>query len=318
MNSSYLIPLVAAGIGFAAVLMGVYGIMGFFAGAGNMERIKDRVHGTSGVPGSPLLRTFAVLGKRLREMFSNLGTKVAPRDEEEISEGRLKLVQAGIRSPEAYKIFQGSKLALAVFLLGSFLGIRQMAFSDMGLSTTLFLAVGFAALGAYAPDFWLRFKRGKRLTGITNALPDSLDLLVVCVESGMGLDQAITRVCEEMKVSGPEISEELYLLTLELRAGKKRSEALKGLSLRVDLEDLRSLVSLLIQADIFGISIGRTLRVYSDAMRKKRQQKAEEAAAKLPVKLMIPLVLFILPALFITILGPAGLMIAGVLQNMPQ
>ncbi len=132
-----------------------------------------------------------------------------------------------------------------------------------------------------------------------------MDLLVVCVESGMGLDQALDRVCVEVNTSAPIISSELKLLTLELRAGKSRTSALRSLSTRVGLEDLNSLTSLLIQADAFGISIGRTLRVYSDAMRTKRSQRAEEKAAKMPVLLLLPLVCCILPALFITIMGPA-------------
>ncbi len=316
MDNAQLIPVVAAFMGFVAVLLGVYGIMGFLSGAGNVDRIKSRMQGESVSGRSAFADALSELGGQLMDVFSGLGRRMGPKGDEEISEGVLKLVQAGLRSPDAFKIFQGCKVLLCVTLLALALVARSVFFARTGLGGAMFLIVGAAAVGVYLPEFWLRFKRKKRLTGITNALPDALDLLVVCVESGMGLDQAITRVSEEMAPSGPELSEEFYTLTLELRAGKKRSEALKSLSQRVGLDDLNSLVTLLIQADVFGISVGRTLRVYSDAMRKKRRQKAEEAAAKLPVKLMLPLILFILPALFLTILGPAGLMLADLFQNM--
>ncbi|WP_147819694.1 type II secretion system F family protein [Salidesulfovibrio onnuriiensis] len=317
MNAAQYIPFIAALLGFVAVLLGVYGILGFLSGAGNVERIRARVEGRSSSGRSASRDVLAELGESVMGLFSRLGRKVGPQEDEEIGQARLKLVRAGVRNPDAFKVFQGSKLLLAVGLLAVALLARAMFLGGLGTSMTLFLLVGGAALGMYLPDFWLRSRRKKRLTSITNSLPDSLDLLVVCVESGMGLDQAITRVSEEIAPSSPELSEELYLLTLELRAGKKRSEALKSLSRRVGLDDLNSLVTLLIQADIFGISVGKTLRVYSDAMRKKRRQKAEEAAAKLPVKLMLPLILFILPALFLTILGPAGLMLADLFKNMP-
>ncbi|MFP5257783.1 MAG: type II secretion system F family protein, partial [Acidobacteriota bacterium] len=142
------------------------------------------------------------------------------------------------------------------------------------------------------------------------------DMLVVCVEAGMGLDAAIYRVCVELAHKDPILSSELRLLTLELRAGKSRREALKNLSARVGLEDLGSLVAMLIQTDMFGTSIAQTLRVYADSMRTKRFQLAEELAAKLPVKLLFPLMFFIFPTLLIVILGPAGIRIAAMFGGM--
>jgi tight adherence protein C len=140
-------------------------------------------------------------------------------------------------------------------------------------------------------------------------LPDALDLMVVCVEAGTGLDAAINRVGEEMKLSNEVLSEEFRLMSMELRAGKQRRNALKNLALRTDLEDVSSLVTLLIQTEKFGTSLAQALRVHSDSMRTKRFQKAEEIAAKLPVKLMFPLVLFIFPSIFVVILGPAAIRI---------
>lgn len=317
MGEDMLIPIIAAVLGFVSVLAVVFGLSGLFSDAGKVERMRAKVHGGH-APDSGFTDVVRQLAGKFAHIFSNLGTKVAPKEEDRVSDGQLKLVQAGIRSNDAYRVFQGSKAFLALILGGTALVVRQLVFDDASLSSSIFMIVGAATAGVYAPDLWLRSKLSKRNTAITNALPDALDLLVVCVESGMGLDQAIARVCEEMRLSGPELSEEFYLLTLELRAGKKRSEALRSLSQRVGVDDLNSLVTLLIQADIFGISVGRTLRVYSDSMRKKRQQRAEEAAAKLPAKLMLPLILFILPALFMTIMGPAVIMLGNVFTSMPK
>jgi tight adherence protein C len=143
--------------------------------------------------------------------------------------------------------------------------------------------------------------------------PDALDLLVVCVEAGMGLDAAIKRVGEEMKLSNKILSDELNLLNLEFRAGKPRQSALRNLAIRTGLEEMSNFVTLLIQTDRFGTSVARALRVHSESMRTRRYQKAEETATKLPVKLVFPLILFILPTLFITILGPAAIKIIRVL-----
>jgi tight adherence protein C len=171
------------------------------------------------------------------------------------------------------------------------------------------VGVATALFGFYLPNIWLRYKTDKRKEKLLEALPDALDLLVVCVEAGMGLDGAINRVAQEIKLKCSELSEELTFLNLELRAGKPRHDALRNLALRSDLEEMKSLVTLLIQTDKFGTSIAQALRVYSDSYRTQRFQRAEELAAKIPVKLVFPLVLFILPALFVAIVGPAAIRI---------
>jgi tight adherence protein C len=141
------------------------------------------------------------------------------------------------------------------------------------------------------------------------ARPDALDLMVVCVEAGLGLDQAINRVADEIKLSHKELSEEFHLLGLELRTGVGRTDALRNLSRRIDLDEIKSLIALLVQTDRFGTSIGQALRVHSDAMKVSRQMKAEERAAKIPVKLLLPLILFIFPSVFIVIIGPGAIRI---------
>ncbi|MGD9306593.1 MAG: type II secretion system F family protein, partial [Desulfobacterales bacterium] len=157
----------------------------------------------------------------------------------------------------------------------------------------------------YLPDIWLRQKTDKRKERLLKALPDALDLLVICVEAGMGLDEGVNRVAQEIRLTSPDLSDEFKLLNLELRAGKERPDALRNLALRTDIEEMKNLVTLLIQADKFGTSVATTLRVYSDTFRTQRMQKAEELAAKIPVKLVFPLILFIFPSLFVAILGPA-------------
>jgi tight adherence protein C len=162
-----------------------------------------------------------------------------------------------------------------------------------------------ALIGFYSPTIWIRSKIAKRKDKIFKGFPDMLDMLVVCVEAGVGLNSAIYRISEELKFSYTEISEELQILNWELKAGKPRREALKNLAMRIDLEDVKNLVTLLIQTERFGTSVAKALRVYSDTMRTRRFQRAEEMAAKIAVKLLFPLIFFIFPSLFIAILGPA-------------
>jgi tight adherence protein C len=190
-----------------------------------------------------------------------------------------------------------------------FSALRIWVFQLMTYQLTLLCGVISALLGFYIPDIWLRQKTDKRKIKILHALPDALDLLVICVEAGMGLDSAIYRVSEETKLNSPELSDELQLMNLELRAGKQRKAALKNLALRTNLEELSSLVTLLIQTDQFGTSMADALRIYSDSFRTQRYQKAEEKAAQLPVKLVFPLLIFIFPALFVVLLGPAAISI---------
>lgn len=308
MSESQLIPMLAAGLAFVSVLLAGYGFIGYLSGANDAARLKERVSGRSASRGDALTAPFSELFQNFIEFFSRLGSRIGPQETVEIDKSRLSLVQAGLRKPDAYKIFQGIKGCLAIVFAGCFLLIRYLSFPDMALISTVFWVILLAIVGIYGPEIWLSKKISKRKLTLSNELPDALDLLVVCIESGMGLDQALDRVCEEMSTSGPIISSEFKLLTLELRAGKARQEALRSLAQRAGLDDLNSLISLLIQADAFGISVGRTLRIYSDAMRVKRSQRAEEKAAKLPVLLLLPLIAFILPALFVTIIGPAVIM----------
>jgi tight adherence protein C len=264
--------------------------------SGEKSKLKGRGH--------PPVETPGTIEKHFLNFFGLLGKRVGPGTSTEISHLRLNFLKAGIRRENAPAIFWGIKSFSAILFPGCFLLVRIMRFKLMSPSVTFIICTMVAIAGFYLPDLWLRIKSARRREKIAEGLPDALDLLVVCVEAGLGLDAAINRVAEEIKLSNKVLSDELKLFTLELRAGKLRRDALKNLALRIDWDDVNSLVTLLIQTDKFGTSVAQALRVYSDALRTKRYQRAEEIAAKIPVKLVFPLVLFIFPALFITILGP--------------
>ncbi|MFZ2196561.1 MAG: type II secretion system F family protein [Thermodesulfovibrionales bacterium] len=246
-------------------------------------------------------------------LISSLGQRIKPKDETEMSRMRIKLTQAGYRRQHAPLFFFGYKVFFSVLLavLFSLSKVFLLTTIQPGAFTTVTVMLGL--LGFYLPNFWLKIKTGARQEKILKDFPDALDLMVVCVEAGLGLDAAINRVGEEMKLRNALISEEFRLLGLEMRAGKLRRDALHNLGLRTGLEEVKSLMTLLIQTDKFGTSIGQALRVHSDSMRTTRMQKAEEKAAKLPVKLVFPLILCIFPALFVVIVGPAVIKIYRVL-----
>lgn len=311
-----LFPYLAAGLGFISVLLAGYGVVGYLSGTSESARLKERVVAGTPDAGTPPPSPLADLAGAIGDWFERMGSKIGPKDAEEVAKSRLALVQAGLRTPGAVLKFQGAKGALALILGCVFLVARFLLYKELPLPATCFGVVALAAAGIYGPEFWLKKRIAKRQLAVANELPDALDLLVVCVESGMGLDQAIERVSSELRHSGPIISSELKLLTLELRAGKARAEALRSLSERVGLDDLNSLTSLLVQADMFGIGVGRTLRVYSDSMRLKRTQRAEEKAAKLPVLLLLPLIGFIFPALFVAIMGPSVLLFIDIFAKL--
>ena len=252
--------------------------------------------------------------KPILNFLSLLGKRLIPEQSADYTQMRTRFLMAGLRKANAPALFWGSKFLFAFSLpICFFLGIIFLKPVDG--STKLFASFFLAFSGFYLPDIWLRMKTSARKNKIFEGLPDALDLLVVCVEAGMGLDAAINRVAKEIKLSNEVLSEELNILNLEIRAGKSRQDALRNLATRTGIEDIHSLVTLLIQADKFGTSVAQSLRVFSDSFRTKRFQKAEEIAAKLPVKLMLPLIFFVFPSLFVVILGPAAIRIYQVILH---
>jgi tight adherence protein C len=224
-----------------------------------------------------------------------------------------RLVQAGFWSPDASRIFLGARVCLAAGFVAAGLGLG--ALTNQRLFPMLVLSVWLGVLGWLMPSWYVLHRRGERRKQIQTALADALDLLVACVEAGMGLNQALVRVTEEMRNVSPALSEELTMVNLEIRAGTPRDRALRNLGERTGIDDVEALVSTLIQTERFGTSVGRALRVQAGTQRQKRRQRAEEAAAKTTIKLIFPLVLFVFPALFVVILGPAVIQVVHALAD---
>jgi tight adherence protein C len=229
------------------------------------------------------------------EHFEN----ILPRSQAEVSIVLQRLQRAGFRDESAVKIFYGSKVLIPLLLC------ILVVVTGLGSYGGAFIYIVALGIGFLAPDFWL----GKRITNrqakIRRGLPDVLDLLVICIEAGLSLDQGTARTSEELKLAQPEMCDELSIVVLEQRAGRPRGDAWKHLAERTNVDCVRNLVSMLIQADQFGTSIAKTLRVHSDTLRTQRVQAVEAAAAKTTIKLLFPLVLFIFPSLFVVTLGPA-------------
>jgi tight adherence protein C len=247
----------------------------------------------------------------LKETVSSLGAALEPQSDLERNSLKIKLANAGFRSEAAPAIYQGIRMV-------SLLGFLLPAVLIFGLKNgftfaTLQWVLGSGVLGFLLPSVVLWYLRSKRQQEIFLTLPDALDLMVVCVESGLGLDAAMRKVTEEMRGHAKTISEEFALANLQLQMGRPRREVLHDLGVRTGVNDLRSLAAILIQADRFGSSIAQALRVQSDSMRTRRRQLAEEKAAKTAVQLIFPLVLFIFPGIFVVLVGPAAINIVNTL-----
>jgi tight adherence protein C len=235
------------------------------------------------------------------DLVKKLGT-LLPASPKDTSVIQRRLVRAGFRSAGAVKMFYGAKVTLGLLLPLLTLGLILGPVTD---SNQRFMAVAAAlAVGFLGPNQYLRRQVKRRQKQIRRALPNALDLMVVCVESGLGLDQAVLQVAKELQFAHPEISEEFSLMNLELKAGKLRAEALRNLAGRTGVDELKKLVGVLIQADRFGTSIAQSLRGHSEYMRVQTRQQAEEKAAKLGVKLVFPIFFCILPSLFVVTVGP--------------
>lgn len=224
--------------------------------------------------------------------------RVMPKSEAEVSVTQQRLTRAGYRKESAVKLFYGAKILAPVIL------ILLILVTGFGRNS-FFLYILALGLGYLGPDFWLGRKIKSRQARIRRSLPDVLDLLIICVEAGLSLDQGTARAGQELRLSHPDISDELGVVSLEQTAGRPRSEAWKRLGDRTDVDSVRNLVSVLVQSEKFGTSIARTLRVHSETLRVQRRQQIEEQAAKTTVKLVFPLVFFIFPSIFLVTLGPA-------------
>jgi tight adherence protein C len=245
------------------------------------------------------------MARMFEQAAPSLAKPLMPQNEKDSSKLKDKLSAAGFRGENAAMTFLSIKVI--AMLIGLFAG-GGWGLSYYGLTqSTLIRVLGLGGLGFYLPELVLGFLGSRRKNNIFYGLPDALDLMVVCVEAGLGLDQAMRKVSEEMKHSYRVISDEFGLCNLHLQMGRQRAQALQELGQRTGVDDLRSLASVLIQADKFGSSVAQALRVQSDAMRTRRKQMAEEKAAKTAVKLIFPLVIFIFPGIFVILVGPAAI-----------
>ena len=282
-----------------SAVIGVLVFVGSFAGIYALSirslKLAARMGGETVDLGPKGLRHYL---QKTEDVIRPLGEMI-PRPPSDMSKLEKRLVQAGIRRKDGIYLFYGSQLSLAVALSVVFAIAGQLASSPV-----LYLILS-VFLGALLPDIWLKWKGHRRKDKIEFGLPDSLDLLVVCVEAGLGLDQALMRISQEMKKAHPALSDELQVYALEVNAGRSRAAALRNLGERSGVDDLRALAAVLIQTDRFGTSVAQSLRVFSDTMRSKRRQRAEERAAKMGVKMIPPMVLFVFPSIFIVIIGPA-------------
>ncbi len=291
------------------LLVVVLGVLLFvaFIGAGyaistRPLNLKKRVdtHPEEAKPGKVDWRSYI---ESCEQVFRSVG-ETLPRSPEDVSRQQKRLAQAGIRRKDGTVILYGVQVGMVLLLL---IGFGLTGYLQENLFLYLILSV---FLGALLPDSWLRWRIRKRQLSIQRALPDAVDLLVVCVEAGIGLDQALLRIGQENRETYPELSDELGRLNIEINAGQTRVQAFRNLAERTGVADLKALVAVLIQTDRFGTSIAQALRVFSDTLRTKRRQYAEEQAAKMAVKMIPPLVLFVFPSIFVVVAGPAVIKIS--------
>lgn len=304
-------------ISSAVFLMTMLISLGLYAHLTSREEIRTwsrrlSPSGQAAPEAGALATTFSLWMSKLSELLLKLGAATRPKDEQEVASIKRLLVTAGFRGEHAPLIFIGVKLFLAIGSIVLVSVVPAVMWGFPSDQTLLMYYVGAACIGYLLPTLWLKLAVRSRQDKIQKAVPDALDLLVTCVEAGLGLDSAITRVSSDMSQTHPALGEELSILSLELRTGLAREEALRRLAVRTGLEDVKTLVAVLIQTDRFGTSVAQALRVHADAMRVKRQLQAEALAAKLPVKMLFPLIFFILPSLFVVMLGPGVIRIIQV------
>jgi tight adherence protein C len=272
-----------------------------------LERIQEVIH--------PRPKPKTLL-ETLEETKSSVGRTIQrleqmlPKSQAEISVIEQRMTRAGFRNDSAVKVFYGFKVLMPiVFCAVAF-------FTPLHKLSPFFVYATCLAIGFLTPDFWLGKRISARQRRIRRGLPDVLDLLIICVEAGLSLDQATSRTAEELHAALPDLCDEMSVVVLEQRAGRPRADAWKNLAERTDEESVRNLVSMLVQAEQLGTSVAKTLRVHSDMLRVQRVQQVEEQAAKTSVKLVFPLVFFIFPALFLVTLGPAAITMVEAFHNL--
>jgi tight adherence protein C len=311
-----LIILIAASVFIATALIVV---VLFWWWEDRKESLPGRIKEVISLGGEHSGPSFDLVRQWINGLWARISGKIFFREDEiiaivtgkELSGGRLLLNQAGYRTMVAYPVYWIVRVTLPVFLGALAYGYGK-AMGMQGERSLLLILPGIA-LGVIFPDFFLRRMIHKRQEDIMDALPDGLDLLVVCVEAGLGLNAAFVKITEEFQITSPILSEEFDIVNREMVAGKPRPEALRALSNRTGVEEMKSLVAMLIQTEKLGTSLAQSLRVHSDSLRTRRRQRAEESAAKTTIKLVFPLAFMLLPVMFIVLLGPGVIQVIRVL-----
>jgi tight adherence protein C len=294
-------PILVIVVFFGVVITGAFVGMKMYV---RPKEALDRVVGGASQQGVESMPSHPSLA--FHDLIKRIGNYV-PQSPKDVAVMQRRLIRAGIRGENAMKILYGAKAFFGILLPVLTATFVLGAATDS--SNKLILILAATATGFFGPNEYVRRKAAERQKQIGRGLPNALDLLVVCVESGLGLDQAILQVAKELEAAHPEISEEFGIVNLELKAGKRRVEALRNLGERTGVEDLKKLVAVLIQADRFGTGVAQSLRAHADFMRVQYRQVAEEKAAKLGVKLIFPIFFCILPSLFVVTVGPVAMKI---------
>lgn len=295
---------------FLAVAGIAYAMMLVFAPRSTKARLKQIAAKDSVLDGQKADEEWKEAVIKITQPLSKLAL---PDEEWEKSALRARFMHAGFRSSSAPTIFFGTKALLTLALPGIFLLFAGIGRMELSTQSAAFILLILAAMGYYLPNIVLARRIAMRQLELFESFPDAIDLMTVCVEAGLGLDAALAKVGEEIQLSSKILAEEIYLVGLELRAGASREKALRNLALRTGVEEIEALVAMLVQSDRFGTSTAASLRVYSDTLRTKRRLRAEEAAAKIALKLLFPLIFFIFPSLLVVLMGPAFINIYRIL-----
>jgi tight adherence protein C len=290
---------------FASVVVGVFAIQRSYVRRREQSRLRQLI----GEVQSPAAATALQRSSKASRWVDSLYRLSLPSEGWSEEEGRIKFLRAGFRSDQAPRIHLALKTALVIVL--PLLVLLVLTFADVHWDSQrrLMVALLAAAVAYYGPDLYLHWRTRSRQLQMQQGLPDLVDLMVVALEAGMGLDQAMTRVARELVRSHPTLSEEFYLAGLEVRAGVARAAAMKNLAQRVNLEDLSALITMINQSERFGTSLGESLRIQSEVMRMRRGQRAEEIAAKIPIKMLFPLIFCIFPSIMVVLVGPGWMRI---------
>lgn len=294
---------------FAVVFCLALSLMFYFLPSFSQQRLR-RIDGTSGALDAEPSEDWSA---RIAKLSSPLAKLSIPDDGWEKSALRTRFMNAGLRGKSAPILYFAAKTLLAALLPILLWLVLLLSGTALGANGMMAALLAAAAAGFYLPNLILARMVAARQLQIFEHFPDALDLMTICIEAGLAMDAAIARVAEEMTPIAPVLGEELHLVTLELRAGSGKEKSLRNLAMRTGVEDVDTLVAMLIQAERFGTSIGDSLRVHSEHLRTKRRQRAEEAAAKVALKLLFPLIFCIFPALMMVLLGPAMIQVYRVL-----